>query len=704
MVRLVRLLAFGMIVASVSLAQYLYATLSLADLIPTWLAANSLYFAQLARWPAEDQLILAHWLTLFSLLAFGLITPWWHGERGRYYRRLPTQPYSVRWVWWGAWGVAAFVLGLACAAAIASWQGRVGPTVTILWVAALVAYLAAGLLASSARPAVVYAESYVENVRPWGSWPWLVVMLIFFGALYTYRLVDLPARIDPAVAEVGLAASAWLYSGDTGLFALTAWGPPQLTLNLPALFLSLGLDGLLALRLSGVMAALILLVGMWAVGCELFRRVPWQGAYGEGVEDDGRWLALMGAMAMGVALPVLYMARMPLMLDPVAWGICALWALLRGLRRDRPHLLGLSAVFGGIAMMYGATGLIMVMGCLIAWAAILLLERSWLAGKVVDQTRSGEAVRVQRGVGWRGFTYWVAGLGVVISPLIGHWLAIPQAFVAHWRWSPLPLPLDVLPVEAGVGSTGFIDRLSVALLGLNHYSDLSGITLSGSPFLQSIFVPVAILAIGALLLNIDSLIGWFLTIWLTGALVILTLTTPLLPYWPAYVVLLPPLSLAIAFGLDRMRLLFLTTLGTWSFQATVYLALGILVAAGFLGWVQFYSDAHQGVDVASSMARALREAEADQVTVLDGSVTLSNVLESPAVQLAAGTTAARVSVATLDDLPEQSPGTRILISPEDWIHLGELMRTYPGGALTAVRDLRANPLIYVYDLPVGVAE
>lgn len=697
MVRLVRLLAFGLIVASVSLAQYLYATLSLADLIPTWLVAHSPFFAHLARWSPEDQLILAHWLTLISLLGFGLITPWWHGERGRYYRRLPTQPGSARRLWWGTWIVAVLAFCLAGAAAAAGWQGRSGLTVTVLWLAAVIAYLPAGLLASWARPAVVYADSYVENVRPWSSWPWLVVMLVVFGALYSYRLIDLPARIDPAVAQVGLTASAWLRSGDGSLFATTAWGLPRLTLKLPALLLLLGFDGLLAVRLAGVVAALALLVGMWAVGCELFRRVPLQGAYGEGVEDDGRWPALMGAMALGVALPVLFLARMPLMLDPVAWGVWALWALLRGLRRDRPHLLGLSAAFGGLALLYGATGLLMVMGCLIAWGAILLLERSWLAGKMVARTRSGEAVRVQRGVGWRGFAYWIAGLGVLIAPLIGHWLALPQAWVAHWRWSSLPLPMDAVAVP-----TSFLDRLAVTLLGLNHYSDLSGITLAGSPFLQSLFVPVAILAVGALLLNIDSLIGWFLTIWLTAALVILTLTTPLLPYWPAYVVLLPPLSLAIAFGLDRMRLLFLTTLGTWSFQATVYLALGILVAAGFVGWVQFYSDAHQGVDVASSMARALRGAGTAQVTVLNGNVMLSPLLESPAVQLAAGSTATRVNVADLDALPEQSPGARILISPEDWIHLGDVMRAYPGGALTAVRDLRANPLIYIYDLPTAV--
>lgn len=699
MVRLVRLLAFGLVVACVSLAQYLYATLSLADLIPAWLVAHSTMFARLARWSPEDQLTLANWLTLFSLLGFGLITPWWHGERGRYYRRLPTQPSTVRRVWWGAWIAAALAVCLAAGAAVAAWQGQAGAWTSALWLVAVIAYLSAGQLAAWARPAVVYADSYVESVRPWGSWPWLVVLIVIFGALYSYRLVDLPARIEPAVAEVGLAARAWLRSGMGDAFDLTAWGLPQLTLSLPALLLGLGLDGLLAVRLSGVAAALVLLAGMWAVGCELFRRVPLQGAYGEGMEDDGRWLALMSALALGVALPIFYLARMPLMLEPVAWGVWALWALLRGLRRDRPHLLGLSAALCGWSLLYGVPGLFMVVGCLIAWGAIFLLERSWLEGKLVTRTRSGEAVRVQRGVGWRGFGYWIGGIGILIAPLIGRWLALPQTLPAHWRWSPIPLPISPSP-----GPQEFLDRLALALLGINHFPDLSGIALQGSPFLQSLFVPVAILAMGALLLNIDSLIGWFLTIWLTLSLVILTLAAPLLPYWPAYVVLLPPLCLAIAFGLDRMRLLFLTTLGTWSFQATVYLALGVLVAAGFLGWVQFYSDAQQGVDVASSMARALRGTETAQVTVVDGNVMLSALLDSPAVELAAASTAARVVIADVDALPPQSPGARLLLSPEDWIYLRDLMRAYPGGSLTAVRDLRANPLVYIYDLPAVLEE
>jgi hypothetical protein len=701
-VRLVRLVALTTVLATVYFAQYLFDTTSLAEFFPLWLLQLWPPLTALTRWTPDDLVELAIWLTLLGLLSFGLLAPWWQGERGRAYRRLRPGRAVLRVWWWVAQGLLALALLSAVAVAWLERQSGMEGIAIGLWVTSLALYGLGGIVASHVRPPVIYGDSYVETVRPWDGWPYWVALLVIFVLIYSYRLLELPLRVDPLTARVGLAAQAWVRELEIPRLAADPNDLPLPTIGLVALARLVLRDNLLAVRVASVSAALVLVTAVWLVGSELFRRVPAYGLYGEVLEDDGRWIALMAMIITGVSLPLFQWSRVPLVLEGVALGTLALWALLRGLRRDRPGLLGLSALLLGWAIFYGPAGLLLGLVALLMWWGVLLLESSWLTGKLVIHERDGQAVQVQRGVGWRGFGYWLAGVLVAVTPLLSRWLTVPGSFAAHWAW-----PGGVI-VRQGSALLAWRERLEMAVLGLNYLPDATATLRYDEHFVHSLLAPLLVLALGALLLNIDSLVGWALVTWLVTALVGVGLTVPVVPNWVAMVVLLPVVGLAVGFVLDRLRLLIMTYAGTWTLQATVYLAMGVVVAAGFFGWIDYYNVAQRDSDLASSVGRALRDAAGQPVVLVSANVVLEQVLADPVVQMLAveRNDLSQIQTVNARHWPPLSPATRLLLAPGDSALQAAMEAAYPGGRLTVMRDLHANPLLYVYDLaaPPAVAQ
>ena len=692
--RLVRLAALIGVVAAVYFAQYLFDTTSLADFFPAWLLAWWPALGTLARWLPDDLLELAIWLSLLGLLSFGLLAPWWQGERGRVYRRL-RRGRTVYRAWWWLAQVVLLLSFLSAGAVI--WleaQGDLPLLVLGVWLGSLVLFGLGGLIANRLRPPVVYGDTYLDSVRPWDGWPYWVVLLALFAVLYSYRLLDVPLRVDGTSARVGLAAQAWVRDFTMPQLAATPNDMPLPTIGLMALSRLIARDNLLALRAEGVAVALFLLTAVWLVGSELFRRVPVYGPYGEVLEDDGRWIALMAMIVVGVSLPMLHWSRVPLVLESAALGVFGLWALLRGLRRDRPGLLGLSALMLGWSIFYGALGLLLGGVALLIWCGVLLLESSWLTGKFLAHNRGGEAVPVQRGVGWRGFGYWLMGIVAVVAPLVSRWVTTPGSFVNQWTWP-----------GSAIASQGSLimdwrERLEMALLGLNHLPDATGTLRYDAHFVPSLLAPLLVLALGALLLNIDSLAGWTLTTWLMLGVVAVGMSVPVVPSWVAMVALLPAIGLAVAFVIDRLRLHIMTNAGTWTLQATVYLALGVIVTAGFMDWIHFYNVAQHDSDLASAVGRALRMVDEQPVVIVNANVSLDQVLGDPVVQLLAATRDDLAQIPTVNgrDWPSLSPGTRLLLAPGDSVLQEAMEAAYPSGVLTVMRDLNSNPVLFVYDL------
>jgi hypothetical protein len=190
-VRLVRLVALVIVLATAYFAQYLFDTTSLADFFPAWLLARWPSLGAMARWLPNDLVELAIWLTLLSLLSFGLLAPWWQGERGRAYRRLRRGRAYLRAWWWAAQVLLVFALVSAGVVAWLQAQPNMALLALSVWVGSLALYGVGGIIANRVRPPVVYGDTYLETVRPWDAWPYWVVLLAIFAFFYSYRLADI---------------------------------------------------------------------------------------------------------------------------------------------------------------------------------------------------------------------------------------------------------------------------------------------------------------------------------------------------------------------------------------------------------------------------------------------------------------------------------------------------------------------------------
>ena len=166
------------------------------------------------------------------------------------------------------------------------------------------------------------------------------------------------------------------------------------------------------------------------------------------------------------------------------------------------------------------------------------------------------------------------------------------------------------------------------------------------------------------------------------------------------VVLLPVVGLGVAFALDRLRLLLMLNAGTWTLQATVYLALGIVVMAGFSSWIDYYNVAQREHDLPSSVGRALRDAADRPVALVNANIVLDQVIADPVVQMLASSRSDLAQLPTVNarNWPPMPPNTRLLLAPGDSALQSAVEAAYPGGHFTVVRDLHANPTLYIYDM------
>jgi hypothetical protein len=251
--------------------------------------------------------------------------------------------------------------------------------------------------------------------------------------------------------------------------------------------------------------------------------------------------------------------------------------------------------------------------------------------------------------------------------------------------------------------------MAATLLAFVQLSDAGGTLGFDAHFVHSLLTPALVLGLGALLLSIDSVMGWSLTTWLVTGLAGVALLAPALPHWPAMLALLPIVCLAIAFGLDRLRVLVMTSVGTWSLQATVYLAVGLVIAAGLFGWVGYYGYAQRDTDLATAVGRAITDAAAPRggnplgapVALVSGSLSAAETTQDLVVRMVVDDpeALARVTDVRPPEWPAAVPGARLLAAPRDWLHVRGLVAAYPDGRLTVVRDVRANPVLYIFDLP-----
>lgn len=698
--RLIRFLALFAILVAVYLAQYIFDHRTLIDFFPQWFLNAFPAFYSFSRWLPGDLLTLAALLATVASVGFGLLTTQWMGECISFEQPddQPTATPEPTTDW--LFGVSSLFVAIGTVGYIGIRLGA-GATgnrfLSMLWLLSILFYLAGSLLldrqihAERASDSSTNGASPSPLVRPESSWPTLLGILILAGGLLTWQLGQMPVYVHESVAQNGLQSLALAQGNHSGLFRPGATGLPNVAYLPAAAMMRAVDDALMGSRFSGVVAALMTVLATWLLGCELFRRTPRPGPHATLLEDDGRWIAVMAALVVALSHVTIHYGRMGIFLAPVAAGNLGLWALLRGLRTEDRSLLVISGMLTGLAAILYPSGLGFLVITPIWWLGVWLLQRTWLQDRY-------------RGVGALGFFLWLGGVWIVLLPVASVWISDPQTFLAFLQnYTPLTAEaqarLQTLYLTQGSDSI-FLENLRLTLLTFNSVLNASALFEYPGSFLSSILAPLFVLAVGGLLLNLDRLPGWLL-LSLFGGSVIMSTVEVVSPSWERLLPLLPLTGLFVAFALDRIRLTLMETLGDWIDQTAIYLAVGVIAWAGLQSWVTYYNVGMRVGDPSSYAGWGARHVPAEDLPLLLVADARGVHWNEPVVQyltsdLAGQRPGGEVLViewpATLPD------NGQLLIQSADRARIDEIRARYPGGTLSVVRDLRGNPVLYVYDM------
>ncbi|MDI9548603.1 MAG: hypothetical protein QM346_13490 [Chloroflexota bacterium] len=693
--RILRSLALAAVVGAAYFAQAMLDKGGLAGVIPDSLLLGSPFLLRMSRWLPQDLMAFALWLAVVAALGFGLISPLWREER-RPARR--NRAAGVAASATAAWmppvlAVAAWAMIGAATAGI-HWLPMPPAASHLLWLGGIAFYLVAGFVGSRRRDAASSRPANGQRPAPLAGWPWALILLVVVAVLITLRWADLPARVDVVTARAGLQASTLLRDG-ANWFVPDLLPIPALASAVAAAGQSLTGDALLGVRLAGLVAGLILIASVWLLGCELFRRRPLAGAFGEVIEDDGAFPALLAAVIAAGGTTFLFFARVPIFIEGVAWGTLGVWALLFALRRESTGLLGVSGLLFGLGTVYGPNGLSLIGAAILIWAGVLALWPDWMRS-----TRWASNRRLAVGV-----AYWAGGVLLTVVPVfvgVGGSSGGLSAYLSMNLFAESHDPAWQMAANGLSAFGGFWRSLQAALLAPNVGLDASAITgLSGS-MLSSIVAPFFLLAIGALLMSVDTLLGWTLLNWLAaGAAFSVLWAHPVAPHWPSLLAIWPAVALATAFGLDRLRVTAMLSFGTWLMQASVYLIVGMAAGAAMLSWISFFEQGQVNAGSASAFAREIRQAAQEGQSVAVVSSMPGLLMDNAAAAFLAGRDggAVRADEYAPDALPDSLPGgVRVLLPVGDPYALEQARARYPSARLIIRRDLAGNPQVYVLEI------
>ena len=396
------------------------------------------------------------------------------------------------------------------------------------WLASVVALIAGQWRSRRRSP---------EGGRTHGRAVHLVLLLLLFGIALTsrlYHLTTLPFNLDGDFAAVGLQARAIATGGERRLFAYGWAAIPMIGFMPSALTMRLAGPGLLGLNLAGVIEGLLIIVGVYLLGCELFH--PRVG--------------VLAASLLTISYTFLHFSRTSAYIDPVVFTVWALYLLVRALR----HGSGLAAV---------ASGGLMALDCEMYYAGrAVVLIAPLVALLVVGRSRRWLVAR------WREFLLVVLAGAVVLGPMLLLFIRDRDSFGSRAR-DVLILSPDAahhMMSKYGVETFGAMVLQQARHTALVFHAGADKSTQFGArrSFLDPFSAAAMTLGIGYALVRWRTLGGRFALLWLVTILVVGCLLTVNAPFFPRIVGLAAPAALLGAAALDRIDALVRELLSKWS--------------------------------------------------------------------------------------------------------------------------------------------
>jgi hypothetical protein len=414
---------------------------------------------------------------------------------------------------------------------------------------------------------------------PRAEWPYLgglLLLLIVALVTRTYQLTTLPYNLDGDFASVGIQARA-LATGEQRQIFTYGWAiipmigylPPAVTM----LFFGTGLAGLNA---SGVVEGLLILVGVYLSGRELFS--PRAG--------------LFAAAILTISYTHLAASRQSVYIDPAFFMLFAIYFLVIGLQRNQGWALALSGIMSGLCMDMYYAGRLLVPLLGLAFLHSLIFRRSWLLAR------------------WKALTIWFATVLITLGPMLLVFARDPGALSAHTQEVFILDPALIRHMEGVYGDSTvgnmLLQQLRHTLLMFHYYPDKGtqfGLTM---PYLDPLGGILFVLGVGYFFMHARRLATGWLSLWILLGVIFGCLLTGNAPFWPRLIILLPPVALACGVALDLLYGNFYERLKPFGRSSTVSLALVVLILFVGMGISNWNAYVHVKGSFATARTRIAR--------------------------------------------------------------------------------------------------
>jgi 4-amino-4-deoxy-L-arabinose transferase-like glycosyltransferase len=349
----------------------------------------------------------------------------------------------------------------------------------------------------------------------------LMGLLLITLITRVYRLITLPYNFDGDYASVGLEARA-LITGQRPIFAY-GWAAIPMLGYLPAgLTLAVFGDNLVGLNASGVVEGLLIIVGVYLLGRDLFQAR----------------VGLIAAALLTISYAHLAASRQSVYFDPVVFLVFAIYYLLVGLREGRGWAIVVSGLLTAFcALVYFPSRIVVfIVGFMLIY--LWLFRRDWLR------------------VHWWAILLWVLAVVVTLGPMMVVFVRDTSAFMSRTREVFILNP-EVLRHARSVYQVEAIPDILLeqarrSLLLFHYYPDTGTQFGFRRPLLDPFTAPLFTLGIGYALFSWRRFGAALALVWIVLGVLTGCFLTVNPPFWARLMILLPPAVLLAALALDTI--------------------------------------------------------------------------------------------------------------------------------------------------------
>jgi len=459
---------------------------------------------------------------------------------------IPVSKWRTRWSL--GWTAASMVLSIVSIVLFAATEET--PEVILIWLCSIFA-----LVLSQIRTVRITIPHIASEERLYLLG--LVLLLIVTLISRTYKITTLPYNLDGDFADVGLQARALVTGEQQHIFTYGWAAVPMLGYLPPWLTMSIFGTDLTGLNASGVIQGLLIIVGIYLLGRDLFHMR----------------VGLFAAALLTVSATHLASSRQSSYIDSVFFLLFAIYFLLLGIREGRGLAIVISGMLTALCVQMYYSGRLVAFVAVFILLYMLLFRRSWLRER------------------WWTVLLWGIAVLVGLGPMLVMFLRDIDGFMSRTREVFILNP-NVITHMKSVYNVDTVPEMLLqqtrhALLMFNYYLDTSTQFAILRPFLDPFSAVLFFLGAGYSLFRFRWLGYASILAWTILGVVIGCLLTMNPPFWPRLLILLPPTALLAAVALDQIYQYTKQALGRITAPAVMAVPISaalIFVGVGVTNW------------------------------------------------------------------------------------------------------------------------